>query len=107
MPYARLFKILRPKTENISTKSVTETEQIGIERVTLSPIRDINAALGGAVTQTVRVFDFSVENYKADIQHGDILESAEGEEQSFRITDIRLHDLGQNQRLIGSANLVR
>ena len=111
MPFARLYKIKRPNSPNIDTKSDTDTKDVGTERITLSPIRDLTSLVGGAVGQTVRVFDFHVENYKADIQHGDLLESVEyqndeGNPQLFRVTDIRLHDTGK-QLLVGTADLVR
>lgn len=109
MPFAKRFKILRPRTENINTKSVTDAVEISVERITLTPVRDLNAVLGGSVSETVRTYDFHADNYKADIKHGDILQSIEGEtEQSFRVTEVHLYDTGINvQRLIGTANEVR
>ena len=94
------FDILRPVVpEEGATDRTTNYENVGTAYVTYSPVRDVEAELGGSVGRRNKAFQFVAEHSTVELLDGDVLQ---GRNIKLRVSMVDVYD-SEFRRVVGTA----
>ena len=77
------FTIKRADSEADGVETLSD---VGIVRITYSPIRDVSSDMGGAVGTTLTAYQYTAGDPDVDLRDGDVLENENGNQ--FRIVTV-------------------